>query len=102
MKQYINRNALLEELRDELNNDVNIYHSHTAKEIRDAQYEFAIERIAEASAADVRENIHAKWIWKDFNHDGFHILCCSECYNTEGTRKDAKFCSECGAVMDLE
>ena len=102
MKQYIERNALLEELRNDLKDDINIYHSHTAKEIRDEKYEFAIERIEEIPVADVRENIHAKWIWKDFEQDGFCVLCCSKCYGTEGARENAKFCSECGAIMDLE
>ena len=57
MKQYIDRNALLEELRNDLNNDINIYHSHTAKEIRDEKYEFAIERIEEAPIVDIDTQI---------------------------------------------
>jgi hypothetical protein len=43
---------------------------------------------------------HGEWIWKDVNGDGFQTLCCSECLNTEGARKTAKFCSECGAKMN--
>ena len=58
--------------------------------------------IKDAPAADVKEVVHAKWIYKDFRGDGEGILCCSECLGTEGARKNAKFCSECGAKMDLE
>lgn len=97
MKQYIDRETAINELNKpipEYLHDNGVYYK-TILQHKTAE----IEKIP---VADVRENIHAKWIWKDFNHDGFHILCCSECYNTEGTREDAKFCSECGAVMDLE
>ena len=41
MKEYINKQKLLEELRKDLKNDCNIYHSHINKEIRDEKYEFA-------------------------------------------------------------
>ena len=61
-----------------------------------------ISEIENMPAVDVREVVHAKWIWKDFNSDGFYTLCCSECLETEGARENAKFCSNCGAVMDLE
>ena len=106
MKQYIDRNALLEELRNDLNNDINIYHSHTAKEIRDEKYEFAIERVEEASAADVRENIHAKWIQLTTydDDDGNAVFKCSNCRAIDEHFKGAKipYCWYCGAVMDLE
>lgn len=103
MKQYIERNALLEELRNDLKDDINIYHSHTAKEIRDEKYEFAIERIEEIPAADVRENIHAKWInaYPEIEPNPMFMYgICSNC-GAESGRK-SKFCPDCGAVMDLE
>ena len=103
MKQYIDRNALLEELRNDLNNDINIYCHHFEKEYRDAQYEFAIERIEEASAADVRENIHAKWTYGGYDYNDWVCSNCKhdmwECYYS---KPKEKFCSECGAIMDLE
>ena len=49
--------------------------------------------------SDVVEVIHGKWVWKDFNGDGFETLCCSECLNTEGARFTAQYCVECGAKM---
>lgn len=42
---------------------------------------------------------HGKWIWKDFEGDGFCTLCCSECLDIDGAREDANYCSNCGADM---
>ena len=111
MKQYIDRNALLKELYNDLNNDINIYHSHTAKEIRDEKYEFAIDRIEEASVADVRENIHAKW--ENINPyrtlDGQYLKgqICGNCHayfmsNGNEPYSNHPYCCECGAIMDLK
>ena len=51
--------------------------------------------------------VHAKWVWVDAwdGDDTFgewKMLCCSNCLESEGARENAKFCSECGAIMDLE
>ena len=46
--------------------------------------------------------VHGRWIWKDFRGDDTYILACSECLETEGARESAKYCSNCGARMDLE
>lgn len=45
---------------------------------------------------------HGRWVWKDFHGDGSLTLCCSECLGTDWARETAKYCSECGAKMDLE
>lgn len=96
MKQYIDRNALLEELRNDLNNDVNIYHSHAAKEIRDAQYEFAIERIEEAPIA-VEETCECiKETQKD-EYYGYWIKCECGGFTTEGS----KYCPDCGKKIKI-
>ena len=94
MKQYIDRETAINEL-----SKIPAYFSDGG-----VRYgvQIALAEIEKLPSTDVRENIHAKWIWKDFECDGFCVLCCSECYTTEGAREDAKFCSECGAVMDLE
>ena len=94
MKQYIDRETAINEL-----SKIPAYFSDGG-----VRYgvQIASAEIKKIPAADVRENIHAKWIWKDFEQDGFCVLCCSKCYGTEGARENAKFCSECGAVMDLE
>lgn len=51
--------------------------------------------------------VHAKWEWFDAwdGNDTFgewKMLRCSNCLGSEGARENAKFCSECGAIMDLE
>ena len=56
--------------------------------------------IIKQPTADVAEVIHGKWVWKDFNGDGYQTLCCSECLGTEGARFTAQYCVECGAKMD--
>ena len=51
--------------------------------------------------------IHAKWEWFDAwdgddTFGGWKMLRCSHCLESEGARENAKFCSECGAIMDLK
>lgn len=50
---------------------------------------------------------HAKWEWFDaWEGDDTFGKCmqlrCSACLETEGARENAKFCPNCGAIMDLE
>ena len=96
MKQYIDRNALLEELRNDLNNDVNIYHSHAAKEIRDAQYEFAIERIAEAPIVEEETCNCLKTSFKD-EYWGYWLKC--ECGHS--SPEYSNYCSGCGKKINV-
>lgn len=53
MKEYIERNALIAELEDDLENDVNMYNSRIDKAIRDDKIDFAIEVLAYAPVAEV-------------------------------------------------
>lgn len=55
MKEYIERNALIAELKHDLYNDINMYGSHTEKEIRDDKIYFAIDALESAPVADVIE-----------------------------------------------
>ena len=96
MKQYIDRNALLEELRNDLNNDVNIYHSHTAKEYRDAQYEFAIDRIEEAPIAEEETCECLKTTYKD-EYWGYWIEC--ECGGS--SPEWSNYCNKCGKKIKI-
>ena len=64
MKEYIERNALIAELKRDLHNDINMYNSHTEKEIRDDKIYFAIDALESATVADVKEIVHAKWVEK--------------------------------------
>lgn len=58
------------------------------------------DEIDDTPTADVKEVIHAKWIWKELYGEVGYMLCCSNCLESEGARENAKFCSNCGAVMD--
>ena len=61
-----------------------------------------VSEIEKMPAANVREVVYGKWIWKDFRYDGSYSLCCSECLETEGARESVKFCPNCGARMYME
>lgn len=65
----------------------------------------ATGEIASMSSAAVKEVVHAKWEWydawegdNDFN--SWKVLRCSNCLESEGARENAKYCSNCGAIMD--
>ena len=109
MKEYIERNDLIRELEDDLANDINMYNSHIDKEIRDDKIYFACDVLASAPAADVRENIHAKWEfliegsgaaqWRCSNCNSLiprELDCGEVCY-----KSDNVYCYKCGATMDL-
>lgn len=52
--------------------------------------------------ADVRENVHAKWILVDDGTDYWAFWECSNCHNecyAEGKMR-MKYCPACGAQMD--
>ena len=108
MKEYIERNALIAELEDDLVNDVNMYNSHIDKEIRDDKYAFAIEVLDSAPVADVREVVHAKWERKEYNSNyPYYRMECSNCGGRMPRNQLTKeyysdYCPNCGAKMDAE
>lgn len=61
----------------------------------------SLSQIENAPTADVRENVHGHWTFKQLG--GWH---CSECgeqapfWCMASTQNLAKFCPNCGAVMD--
>ena len=64
------------------------------------------KKVKGKSKSDVKEVIHAKWEWFDAweGDDTFgdwKMLRCSHCLESEGARENARFCSNCGAIMDL-
>lgn len=92
MKEYIERDSFYN-IESLLMTDI-VQENPVAKNI----LEQVLFDIKEVPAADVKEVVHAKWIWKDFNYDrfhGFYTLCCSECFGTEGARENANYCPEC-------
>lgn len=61
-------------------------------------------QILNAPTADVRENVHAKWLPYEFGNERWNK--CSACgkadeyINERGLEAVRKFCPNCGAVMD--
>lgn len=105
MKEYIDKQELLEELRKDLEDDCNVYHSHIKKEIRDKKYEFAIDVIQDAQATDVKEVVHAKWVGRVNMFNGDVYYYCSKCgeshpYENPYTKR-ANYCPKCGSEMNL-
>lgn len=105
MKEYIERNALIAELEDDLENDVNMYSSRIDKAIRDDKYAFACDVLASAPVADVREIVHAKWInaYPDIEPNPMFMYgICSNCGFEQSVSDSLKYCPDCGAKMDAE
>ena len=100
MKEYIERNALIAELKHDLYNDVNMYSSHTEKEIRDDKIYFAIDALESAPVADVKEVIHGEWKVDSYTAKYGNPYRCSEC--REEHADTYQYCPNCGAKMDLE
>jgi hypothetical protein len=101
MKEYIERNALIAELEDDLENDVNMYNSRIDKAIRDDKIDFAIEVLNFAPVADVKEVVHGRWHGKPIF--GYATVVCTNCQTGYMSNQGKwKYCPECGAKMDLE
>ena len=104
MREYIIQEALDDFKNDIMGkimslcnyNDYNKINLLTIGDVIDTVFEKHIER---HSNTEITEVVHGKWVWKDFNGDGFETLCCSECLGTEGARFTAQYCVECGAKM---
>ena len=101
MKEYIERNALIAELENDLENDVNMYNSRIDKAIRDDKIDFAIEVLTYAPVAEIKEVVHGKWHGKPIF--GYATVVCSNCQSGYMENQGKwKYCPECGAKMDLE
>lgn len=92
MARYIDRDAIVQDMKERLNN-VNhgdyIYYQFA--------YKLAIRYIENAPTVDVQEVKHAKWV-PDKKREG--IVICSECKRGECCDwfRD-NYCSHCGAKM---
>lgn len=66
---------------------------------RDGDFVDACDAICEAPTADVRENVHAHWIFGATQ--GHSWMKCSECLvSQDGQTATFSFCPNCGAQMD--
>ena len=94
MNRYIDRDALVQDMKERLNN-IN------GRNYADYQfgYELAIRRIENASTADVQEVKHGKWLMYKF---GLEVVTCSNCGAVYEGGDSFRFCPKCGARMDLE
>ena len=69
-----------------------------------ALYNFAHNKMMDTPTADVRENVHAKWLPYEFGNKRWHK--CSACgiadeyINERGIEAVRKFCPNCGAEME--
>ena len=107
MAEYIEREALLEEINEKIFNinfnspyqdEVGIMVSGMSR-IRDS--------VEDAPAADVAPVVHGRWVQVICHvefEDGFVdrlYECCSRCHKSNG-RKTSDYCPNCGARMDGE
>ena len=123
-KEYIEREALKEDLKESYDRLRAIYDSFTYDEDKQicagqlTTFTEAILRVKEAPAADVVEVRHGRWVFgKDLadsfgsiNKNKYHLYC-SECRNQAFNKTvdndpdfdvDTPFCPWCGAKMNKE
>lgn len=102
MEEYIERNVLLKEIATLKKSPwYNDDYGFGTKQARQEGVSIVEDLcIKQAPTADVKEVVHAKWIWKELYGEVGYMLCCSNCLESEGARENAKFCSNCGAIMD--
>lgn len=98
---YINRKDALEIL-GKLSREPYYQHDGESYYVGVAE---ATGEIYSMPSAEVKEVIHAKWEWFDAwegddTFGSWMMLRCSNCLETEGARENAKFCPNCGAIMD--
>ena len=100
MSRYIDANALIEAIKNELW-DWKTLDDITATSV----LKQTITDIQNQPTADVRENVHARWIRHGIGHKnvpwGFDCSACGEWYVIDKSRLgEYLFCPNCGAVMD--
>lgn len=102
MKEYIDKQEFLKELRYDLENDCNVYCDNFDRIMRDRKYEFTIDTVQDASTVEAKEVVNAKWIKK--NDDICYWYECSNCgcyipQNRYHNDWFSNWCPDCGAAM---
>ena len=103
-KEYIEREALKEDLKESYERLRAIYDSLTYNEDKQicagqlTTFTEAILRVKEASAADVAEVRHGRWLCVDTDTEQFFL--CNRCKKKEYW--ESNYCPNCGAKMDKE
>lgn len=98
-KEYIEREAALSDLKEELEYDTPMYTEEQNRYIKSG-LRIAIKDIKYLPTADVVEIRHGKWIWKELYDEIGYILVCSACEESEGACERFDYCPNCGARMD--
>ena len=91
MKEYVERKALLENIKKYQSDAFGI--------------PIIIAEIEKTPSADVREVIHAKWIdaYPEIEPNPMFMYgICSNCKFEQGLSSELRYCPECGAKMDLK
>ena len=103
MKEYIDREALLSDLQEELEYDCQIYTSEQNKYV-DFGLKIAVRNVKRQPAADVVPVIHGEWIGDNGNqpYDDYKCSCCNYYTETRNRARLDNYCGNCGAKMDIE
>lgn len=107
MPEYIDRNAAIAELINDMNNDCGMYDSYEEKIIRDKRYKFAIDKLREFLAENVKPVRRGRWVMDDYTHRYRCSMCNAyQPYDTIDADIidywDCNFCPICGADMRNE
>lgn len=86
MKRYIDANEFEKRIKPYDTDDI----------IDRALYNFAHNKMMEAPTADVRENVHGKWLYTD---DLYETPFCSVCKWESLDYLEFNYCPNCGADM---
>ena len=104
MDEYINREALIADIDEEIEHDSKMYtreqNYYIEKGLRIARKD-----IQSAPAADVVEVKHGKWILErelNGNPYCFHCSICDDDFHYIGIKVAYDYCPNCGAKMDGE
>ena len=99
-KEYIEREAVVKELKEELDFESPMYTADQNKHI-DIGLKIALRVIRKAPTADVVEVKHGRWIEKDLFSMYHKVHNCSECGEpVYDNGKPFNYCPNCGAKMD--
>lgn len=99
MAEYINREKLLEHIKDVPTwkiDDKGVHDTKYPKGMFDC--EDVVSSIENAPAVDVAPIIHAKWKYGKCTHCGAEIPTENKHYLIESNK--CKYCYSCGAIMD--
>ena len=102
MPEYIEREALLSELQEEIEFETSMYTEEQNKYFN-MGLKCAIRDVKSQPAADVTEVRHGEWVQIGYDEalDRITCSCCKEYFNLIDNCTEAfNYCPHCGAKMD--